>query len=84
MDFSTGMNYFQNQIHHLKTLGYASENRFSVQGLDSPEIVFKVVLKLGPGDVTRSVSYGVGVILPMQHERQIESLHRETAFTIDS
>jgi len=40
MDFSTYMSHLQNQIQH-KKLEYDCNKRFSVQGLDSLQILLK-------------------------------------------
>jgi len=73
MDLSTDMSYWRNQMQH-KKLRYDSENRFSVQGLNSPLIVFKDsegadALRAGPGDVTDFCNFKFNL-------QQIEALHR--------
>jgi len=40
-DSSTGMSYLQNLIQH-KKLVYGSENHYSMQGLNSPQFVWKL------------------------------------------
>jgi len=81
-----GISYLKNQIQY-KKIGEDSENRFTVQGLDSPWIVLRIV-EIGPG-VT---SPGLCLLRRGRHIvqsseslnaifRRIEPLHRETDLT---